>query len=241
MEDTKCYFMKAQLPFNTKDAAELNRSYYDEKREERDASDLKINIKNLKELGVYDSMVNGKVLDVGCGTGRLIEHFARSGNGYYTGIDPIEEVIESNSARSGIWQNKAKYISTTFEEMEIHPIEKFSHIHTFFLFEHLVNPLAFIQKVNKMLYQYGCLIITCPNDSGFIPQRNNSRHAIREHRWLPDKKTIFKMLEDNEFEVMKWFTYGGYSTPRNIYKNIINKVLKKIGKGDVICLVAIKK
>tara|TARA_Y100000310_G_C20548070_1_gene746616 strand:- start:259 stop:960 length:702 start_codon:yes stop_codon:yes gene_type:complete len=233
--------MKAQFPFNLADLEELNITYYDEDREKRDKIDISIMIQNLKRLGMYSGLTKefSDFLDVGFGTGKLLRHLKENGKGSYFGIEPIKEVFDLTK-KSFKDLDPPPLVENVDLESYI-PKVKFNYIHSFFVLEHLLNPILLFEKASEWLKREGILITTCPNDSGFIPKHFKSRHAIESHRWLPDKKTLFKVLDDYDFNVIEWFTYGGFSSPRNIFKNIGNKILKILDAGDVICFAAQKK
>lgn len=225
-KETKIYYMKAQLPFNSKRTEEINMSYYvDGRREERDKHDFIIMLQNMLDLGVSANIYKyeTRFLDVGFGTGLLLKHLSENGCGMYYGIEPLKEIFEKYNL--GI-----KTQNIDLEHYE--PPVSFHVIHTFFVLEHLINPLILFEKAKKWLVSGGKLIITCPNADCWI----KGRHEIESHRWLPDRKTLLKIAKDYGFKVNKCFTYGGFSSPRNFFKNVLNKIIRLCNKGDVVCM-----
>jgi len=261
LKEKKPYFMMAQLPFNTTETEELNITYYDEDRERRDQVDIEIMIDNLFELGELSIRgVKGTInfLDVGFGTGYLIERLCKIGLGNYYGIEPIKSVFDKTKEKLDYLKNNVDIIETKWSTQYIsasmigkyflentdlenyNPGIKFDYIHSFYVLEHMVNPLVMFEKSRELLEENGKLIITCPNNDGYVPQVYKSRHAIKSHRWLPGKKILFRILKDYGFEIEKYFTYGGFPAPRTKTQNIANNLFKKFNLGDVICFLVKK-
>jgi SAM-dependent methyltransferase len=227
-EDAPLY-MKAQLPFNLNETEEINMSYYvDGLRDERDEQDLLIMMQNMLDLNVRPSIYkhNIRFLDVGFGTGLLLEHLCEKGSGQYYGIEPLTKVYEK------YYPNFKKANTQNIDLEHYEPSVSFHIIHTFFLLEHLINPLVLFDKAREWLVKGGKLIITCPNADCWV----KGRHEIESHRWLPDRKTLLEIARRYNFKVNKYFTYGGFPSPRNVFKEMANKVIKFFNKGDVICM-----
>jgi SAM-dependent methyltransferase len=232
LEEKKIFFMKAQIPFNNAKTEEINLSYYNNNRDLRDIRDLEIMNMNLKELN-FDFLNCKNFLDIGFGTGKFILQLSKEYNINFYGIEPLKSVFLKFITSNDIPLN-LQVKNCHLEDYE--PKIKFDCIHSFFVLEHMINPLIMFEKSYKLLNKNGRLIFTCSNSSSFI----KGRHEIESHRWIPDLKTILKILHKYNFIVEKYFTYGGFSQPRNIIKNFGNKLIKKLKIGDVMCLMAKK-
>lgn len=81
-------FMVAQLPFNRKETVELNTPMIEIMD---DLGNSLVARKNLIELGLWDQLLRSKTrfLEIGCGSGYLIEKLYREGTGIYMGLEPI--------------------------------------------------------------------------------------------------------------------------------------------------------
>ena len=123
-------------------------------------------------------------------------------------------------------------------------------IYSYHVFEHLEDPLVMLHLGRQWLSHGGKMVITCPNVEGYFPTKDLShwRCSLSSHRWLPGKSTLLRAIEENGFTVMKVFTYGGFAAPkqtnksktRERWRHLGNRLLKCMGRGDVICVMAKK-
>lgn len=234
-------FMMAQVPFNLKETVKLNKPMI--KRMD-DNGNLGVAIANLKELGVYQKLMKPDVhfLEIGCGSGYLLEHLYQKGQGKYFGIEPIKTESEKTKTKiSPYLKTKADKVIKNGELGKISfPKIKFDFIYSYHVFEHLENPLEMLNKTKSWLTKKGEMIITCPNVEGWIPRRNLAawRCSIPSHRWLPGKSTLISLLESEGYQINACFTYGGYPGPRKNWQGFANKAFKWLSLGDVISIMA---
>lgn len=246
--DSTPLFMVAQLPFNTEDTVILNTPMTEIMN---DKGNLQVNITNLKELGIWEHLLNleTRFLEIGCGRGYLLHHLYQEGYGNYYGTEPI--ISQSQIAMESLLklgqdkinkQTVKKIIKTNILEQTKFENEYFDYIYSYHVFEHLENPLILLEYGKKWLKPGGKMIIICPNVEGFFPSRDlpSWRCSIPTHRWLPGLSTIKRALEYKGYSIEKYFTYGGYSAERNWINNLFNRWLKIINKGDVMCIMAKK-
>jgi 2-polyprenyl-3-methyl-5-hydroxy-6-metoxy-1,4-benzoquinol methylase len=197
-------------------------------------------VRNVKELNVLEFTL-GEInfLDIGFGDGTLIDYLSENGSGNYYGFEPEEIRVEIakkiTKDRNNVFIEKNTVALAEYEE------NFFDCISCFAVLEHVKNPMELIEKINKWLKPGGKIIFSASNADGFIPRFfgiENWRAPDSGHFWAPGKKTLFRLLELEGFKVKKSFTYGGFPMPRGIIKNLANKLFKKIGLGDILCLVA---
>lgn len=105
---------------------------------------------------------NAKILDVGCGNGVISRHLGRYGFNV-TGIDVSGKAIEI--AKSLNTHNNVKFEKKSAEEL-VAQGEKYDAIICSEVLEHLTNPDALLEVLNKSLAQNGKLVITVPNGKG---------------------------------------------------------------------------
>ena len=238
-------FMMAQLPFNNTETVELNSPMIpimDEK------GNIDIAKRNLIQLQVLNEMLQAKktVLEIGCGNGYLEEYLYKNGKGDYFALEPIESEYKKTLANLEEININPDILKNRFHcgilSPSLFPQVQFDFIYSYHVFEHLENPLEMIEFAKERLSKNGKLIITCPNVEGFIPQHHLAvwRCSIASHRWLPGLKTITRVLKESGFKVEKCFTYGGYPTPRNIWKNLMNYYFKWTNQGDVMTVMALR-
>lgn len=117
-----------------------------------------------------DGVAPGRMLEVGCGAGELLAHFA--GQGWETyGIDPSEAAVAA-AARGG-----AEVHAGTLED---HPwgALRFDAIVFQHSLEHIPGPVGALERAGDMLAPGGRLIVDVPNWSSW------QRRVFRD-RWFP--------------------------------------------------------
>ncbi|MBE0622155.1 MAG: class I SAM-dependent methyltransferase [Burkholderiales bacterium] len=110
----------------------------------------------------------GRSLDVGCGTGRLVEAFRLAGF-QASGIEPNE--MAATAGR----QLGREITSISLSEV---PSESMDCITAMHVLEHAYSPRAFLAQCHRVLHVHGILIIEVPNYASRAARR------LRE-RWEP--------------------------------------------------------
>ena len=235
--------MTAQLPFNTEETVLVNTPMI---AVMNDTANAGLALKNLSELKLLYQILapSSDFLEIGCGSGYLIEELSRRGKGTYHGIEPIPSEAEKAVTRlkkSFPEQNNFRLIQNKkIEDADIAE-RSLDFIYSNHVFEHLENPLIMLNKAKKWLKPGGSLIIICPNVEGYFPQKNlvSWRCTLSSHRWLPGVSTISRAVTENGFRIQRLYTYGGFPAPRAPLQTFFNYLLKLSGKGDVLCLHAV--
>jgi SAM-dependent methyltransferase len=149
----------------------------------------------------------GRALDVGCGPGFFLD--AARSRGYQAwGIDPSAYAVEMARRTHG------ERVCTGVVETAPFPAGHFDLVTAFDAFEHVYDPVAFIDAVHRLLAPSGVLAITTP-DVGSLLSRVSGRRwvsfKIPEHvfYWSPD--TIRRVLA-GRFEVLEITSAGQYAT-----------------------------
>jgi 2-polyprenyl-3-methyl-5-hydroxy-6-metoxy-1,4-benzoquinol methylase len=117
----------------------------------------------------FDGVRRGRLLDVGCGSGELLEHFAAQGWQPY-GIDPSRAAAEAARRRG------AEAHEGTLQD---HPWqgETFEAITFQHSLEHVIDPVAELERARALLAPGGVLAIAVPNWASW------QRHLFR-NRWF---------------------------------------------------------
>lgn len=94
---------------------------------------------------------NSKILDVGCGTGRLLLSMNRSGYTNLTGIDPYnsEDIFYDNGVKV--------FKKNVFEIKEQYDLVMLHHS-----FEHIENPGEILEQLSRIITPRGTIIIQIP-------------------------------------------------------------------------------
>ena len=234
-------FMMAQLPFNTKETVSLNSPMIPIMD---DKGNTCVARRNLKQLGVWKKILQHKsaFLEIGCGSGYLLEHLYQNGKGSYFGIEPIKsEYSKAQKKLKSYLPNQDSLQHGLLEQAKLKS-KSLDFIYSYHVYEHLENPLLMLELGKKWLKPGGKMIITCPNVEGFMPRWNidSWRCSLPSHRWLPGLKVLRHTLKRHHYIVRKTFTYGGFPTPRNLLTNVFNQAFKAFNLGDVVCIMAEK-
>jgi SAM-dependent methyltransferase len=180
---------------------------------------------------------NSRFLDIGCATGRLLEHM-RDAGWHPAGV----ELCRESAAYAGRQRGLDIRIGSLFEAD--FPDEHFSVIHFSHLLEHVPAPADFLREVRRILAPDGLAVITTPNIAGLQARlfRSRWRSAIADHLTLFSVSTLKRMLALTGFRVLRVVTWGGLaegSAPA-LLKQPLDRLAKRFGFGDVMLFLAAK-
>jgi SAM-dependent methyltransferase len=98
---------------------------------------------------------NDPVLDIGCGSGKLLVRFGLGGFTDCTGVDPFipEDIVYNEHVRVVKQQ-----LATFAEQSE----RRYALVMLHHAFEHMCDPHAVLESVNRLLRPGGCLLIRVP-------------------------------------------------------------------------------
>src|SRR5436305_1885463 len=119
----------------------------------------------------YDSP---RVLDIGCGSGRIGEFALEAGASRYLGVDFAEEMIELARARLVRFSDRAELIVADFLQA---PIDgQFDVVLALGLFDYLPEPHRFAQRIAELCAPGGCMV-------GSFPKWSLLKGPIRKIRY----------------------------------------------------------
>ena len=147
--------------------------------------------------------IQGKVLDIGCGQGILLEKLLnRFPVNHAVGIDispKLCSIAASRNNQATISNLDAEDIDTGFSE------NYFDIIFMTEVLEHLLNPQKVLLKVSKILKNNGELVISVPNRDWFRYKKYNVTRKVfqpvDDHFYR--LKEVQKLLEENCFEIKR--------------------------------------
>jgi 2-polyprenyl-3-methyl-5-hydroxy-6-metoxy-1,4-benzoquinol methylase len=120
----------------------------------------------------FEGVRRGRLLDVGCGAGELLEHFAAQGWEPY-GIDPSPAAAAA-ARRRGANAHEGTLADHPWQDETFEAIT-FQHS-----LEHVVDPVTELERARTLLAPGGVLAIAVPNWSSW------QRHLFRAHWFVLD-------------------------------------------------------
>lgn len=121
-------------------------------------SDNPIHQRLLKAYVVAADLVNGDLLEVGCGEGRGIDWLLPRVKSY-SAIDKIAPVIEKLKAKYPV----GKFYSGNIPPLSVFEDNSFDSIVSFQVIEHIENDSLFLKEIHRVLKPGGVAYLTTPN------------------------------------------------------------------------------
>jgi len=170
---------------------------------------------------ILPDAAKGVVGDIGAGFGIFLEELKiQCGSKELIAIEPSQE--QASICR----QKGLKVEEKTLEEIKGHE-GRYDLLVAFELLEHLYDPLAFLQRVNRLLKPNCCFYATTLNGQGFDIQilwdKSKSVHPPHHLNFF-NPVSASTLLERSEFEIID------ISTPGELDWEIVEGMIKKEGK-----------
>ena len=130
----------------------------------------------VESVKAYDAP---RVLDVGCGSGRIGEFVLEAGAGHYVGVDFSEPMIEMSRARLNRFADRTDLIVEDFLTADLHG--PFEVILAVGLFDYLPEPHRFTRRMFELCAPGGCVV-------GSFPPWSLLKGPVRKVRyeWIGD-------------------------------------------------------
>jgi 2-polyprenyl-3-methyl-5-hydroxy-6-metoxy-1,4-benzoquinol methylase len=189
-------------------------------------------------------LVEGNLLDIGCGEGRGLQYL-RQNVSSYTGIDKIQEVLDVL---------KQKYPGDTFLQMNIPPFKgladnSFDTAVSFQVIEHIEEDEAYVKEAHRVLKKNGHFIVSTPNIKMSLTRnpwhvREYTKDSLKalllkyfssvECSGVYGDKEVMQYFEENKKGVQKFTRFDifnlQYKLPRKwleVPYNIANRMNRK--------------
>jgi len=120
-----------------------------------------------------------RVLDVGCGSGRIGEFALQAGAGAYVGIDFSEPMIELARARLQRFEERAQLLVADFLDADLDG--PFDVVLALGLFDYLPAPHRFTRRMFELCAPGGCVVGSFPS---FSPLKGPIRKV--RYEWIGD-------------------------------------------------------
>jgi len=158
----------------------------------------------------------GRLLDIGCGNGRLLLRARRDG-WQVKGLELSAEMAAFAAERVG-----CEVLTDDFLTLEPAPEDReaFDVVSLRHVLEHLPEPLLAMQKISALLRPGGLLLVEMPNIEGLSKRwvRFSARHRLHRRRFPPgfaaghaceySRQSFSALLARTGFELTRWETYS---------------------------------
>lgn len=191
-------------------------------------------IKNVPAMPSY--VKNGKILDLGCGTGDTLVLLKKIGWDVY-GMD-----IDKNSISIGKKRGLNNLKLGAYRDLDKYPDNYFDAIRLYHVIEHLDDPSFCLSLIRKKLKKRGELIMGTPNMESWVSKIFKScwyNLDSPRHLFVFSPLTLRKLTEKNGFSVKKieFCSAGGIVGSIQYFINdFFNKRIDLIHKFPLIVL-----
>ena len=179
----------------------------------------------------------GAWLDVGCGSGLVLQAAKKRGHWELSGVEPVKEMARYTSDNLNI-----PVFPSTFEEYPVQD-NAFDVISMWDVLEHLAEPFNAIEKVSRLLKPDGVFAFSTPNLSALdrkIFRDSWLGYDLPRHLHLFPDELLRNSLKDNGLTVTNRFCFtGSYGTffldlkywNKRKHSKIVDKILSKGPSG----------
>lgn len=156
-----------------------------------------------RKLKMINSLsdANGRILDIGCGTGDLLA--ACEGNGWkIKGVEPSDKA----RALAGGKISSNELIVESIEDLSYAPQDKYDIITMFHVLEHVPNLLEYVGRLKQLLVDEGYLIIAVPNYKSYDAEYYKefwAAYDVPRHLWHFSQESMHHIFGSNGFSIVK--------------------------------------
>jgi len=194
--------------------------------------------------GILDLVENyrtdGRVLDVGCKFGDLLEAATRRG------WDAVG--LDVNDAFCDFVRKKGFEVHNTFLENLGDEVESFDLITLSHVLEHIERPDETLQAIRKRLKPGGMVYIETPDVSSPIAWAVYRERwlgvATPGHVWAFSQSTLTDTIGNQGFDVVwsnRWIPYAASDYPKSLkgqIRRFLFEAINRVGLGDIVGVLA---
>ena len=157
---------------------------------------------------IENLIINKKYLDIGCGLGGIFEYTDKVSQCSH-GVEPQDDINKM--------LNKNHKVFKDISEIN----EKYDIISLFHVYEHLIDPLNTLLKINKILNDNGKIIIEVPHANDALISLYNLKSFKdftfwSEHLILHTKESLNKFLLESGFKNIQIHGYQRYPISNHV-------------------------
>lgn len=194
----RCGLVRSDPVIDLEDLAELyanSSQTYDEEVTNLTHSYARYLDKAARSLGLAPA--EGHVLEIGCGSGFILEKALEYGFKQVTGVEPSRQAVEKSSPRV-----KAHIVCDIFRPGLL-PTEQFDLVCMFQVFDHIVEPGVLLDECCRIIKPGGGLLCLNHDVRALTARLMGERSPIIdiEHTYLYDQATIREIVSRHGFTV----------------------------------------
>lgn len=158
-----------------------------------------------EDIELYSSFCkeNDKILEVGCGTGRVLKHLLEKGLNNITGIDVSGNMLSMAQKKLGKYIN-SNNLSLKKHDFSIEPIQKsFDKVFiTYYTFNYILKPSNFLKNIYLSMGSNSLIVIDLFYPALFLDPESDSVWTERELKCGPNKTITLRSKKsfDGTFE-----------------------------------------
>lgn len=180
-----------------------------------------------KRLAFVERYKNsGRMLDVGCGNGYFLSAAERNGWEVY-GTEVSSYSIEYCKNKFGIQVQRGEIIDTEYAD------NYFDVITLWHTFEHVKNPITYLQEFNRILKRDGLIFILVPNEKFLLNYLKGwnwiGKSEILEHLFFFSANTLDAMLVKTGFKAIHR-SIGALESIRNCFRQKVTNSFSMVGR-----------
>ena len=143
-----------------------------------------------RQISFFRGEVPGSLLDVGCGEGFVLRHYAELGWSV-TGLDFSLAGVERMNPACIRYVEQGDVFGLLDEK--IHANQNYDLVWLGNVLEHVLDPIALLNSLRKLVKRSGLLLVTVPNDGNFYHEYLYQSQQIPERWWIaiPDHISYF--------------------------------------------------
>lgn len=161
----------------------------------------------------------GNILDVGCGNGRVLHHLHQMGDFRLFGTE-----MPGNSAERAKQYKEIHLFTGAFADADFQP-DTFDVISLFHVYEHLPDPSAALEKMDRLLKPGGILILSFPNIES-LQARVLGPHWLHldppRHLFFPDPSRLTAELRKKGFRLVNRKYFSPEQNPAGAVQGLLN-------------------